>query len=139
MTDPPPVAALRRTSGSAHRARIAAALWTLGIAALLWAPSRGGPSRWPFAEQLEAFAQAGGDKLVHGALFAVHAFLLGRCRRGGAGWLAASFALATGYGALTEAGQLWVEGRDAVLADAVANTVGAGLGIALHGRPSGSR
>lgn len=111
-----------------------AALWALGIAALLWAPSRGGPSRWPFAEQLAAFAEAGGDKLVHGALFAVQAFLLYRCRRGGPGWLAASFALATGYGVLTEAGQLWVEGRDAGLADALANTVGAALGIAIHAR-----
>lgn len=102
---------------------------------LLWAPSGRGPSRWPFAEQLEAFAEAGGDKLVHGALFAVQAWLLCRGRRGGGrGWLATCFVLTTGYGAVTEAGQLWVEGRNAGLADALANTVGAALGVALHAR-----
>lgn len=130
MTDPP------RPAPREPVARLQAALWAAFVALLLWLPGGDGPSRLPFAELLEALAEAGGDKVVHGALFAVQAWLLCRCRGSAvgsaAGWGGACFALAAGFGALTEAGQLLVAGRDAGLPDALANTAGAALGVALY-------
>ena len=138
MTDPPH-----------FQARLQAALWAVLVAVLLWLPGSDGPSPWTLfdwlaahAELLEALAEAGGDKVVHGALFAVQAWLLCRCRAPAAGssagstvgWGAACFALAAGYGALTEAGQLLVAGRDAGLPDTLANAAGAALGVAAHAR-----
>lgn len=147
MTDPPPHAAAHPEvdpeaapdrGPAAPRARRRAwrrpALWALLVAALLWTPGSDGPSRWPLTDRLAALAEAGGDKVVHALLFAVQAWLLCRARPGGARWRAACFALAAGYGALTEAGQLLVAGRDAGLPDALANTAGAALGVALHAR-----
>lgn len=126
------------TDPSHFQARLRAALWAAFVAVLLWLPGSDGPSRLPFAEVLEALAEAGGDKVVHGALFAVQAWLLCRCRAPAAGstvgWGTACFALAAGYGALTEAGQLLVVGRDAGLPDALANAAGAAVGVALHAR-----
>jgi hypothetical protein len=133
------------------RARLQAGLWAAFVAVLLWLPGSDGPSPWTLfdwlaahAELLEALAEAGGDKVAHGALFAVQAWLLCRCRAPAAGsiagstlvWRAACFVLTAGYGALTEAGQLLVAGRAAGLPDALANAAGAALGVALHARRS---
>ena len=126
----------RRPSSARPRwAALRAGAWAVLVALLLLSPAGDGPPPWPFAEQLRALAERGGDKVVHGALFAVQAWLLCRVRRtGGIGWPLLCFALATAYGALTELGQLLVDGRDAGIADAAANTAGAMLGAAIHAR-----
>lgn len=105
-----------------------AAGWAILVAAVLWSSGPEDPPPWAW---LEAFERAGGDKLVHAALFGVQAWLLCRCREGaGPRWLAACFGVAAAYGVATEAGQLAAPGRDASFGDAVADVVGAALGVA---------
>lgn len=70
------------------------------------------------------------DKLAHLASYAVLSGLL-RAAGLGSGW---AFALAVLYGASDEWHQRFVPGRDASLADWVADTVGAGLGAWLSRR-----
>lgn len=119
---------------------LVAAAWTVGVAAVLWLPAGTGPPRWGWLALVAAFAEAGGDKLVHAGLFAGEAWLLCRCRPPGSRWRLLCFALAAAYGAVTELGQLWIPGRDAGPADALANVAGAALGAALDRRPpAGSR
>lgn len=119
--------------------RIAAAAgWAALVAVLLWSSAPEGPPAFAWLARLEA---AGGDKAVHAALFAVQAWLLCRSRPGSAaaGWLAGCFGLAVAYGVLTEVGQLAVDGRNADVADALADAAGAAaavVGVALRRRVS---
>lgn len=108
-----------------------AAAWAVFVAVLLWAAGPEGPAPWTW---IDRFQEAGGDKLVHAALFLVQAWLLSRCRPGAgrAGWLIASVGIAVGFGVVTELGQLVVPGRDATVGDALADTVGAGAGAVLY-------
>lgn len=112
---------------------LAAGAWAALIGALLWAA---GPETPPAFAWLAAFERAGGDKLVHAALFAVQAWLLCRCRSEWRvpAWLLACFAVAVVYGVVTEAGQLLAAGRDATVGDALADAIGAGLGTAWAAR-----
>jgi hypothetical protein len=114
------------------RAFLRAALWAVLVAILLWLPGGGGLSSWPLLRRLGELADAGGDKVVHAALFAVQAWLLCRARGERAGWLAASFVLAALYGAVTELGQVFVVGRDAGFGDGAADIAGAALGVWVH-------
>lgn len=125
--------------GARWRAGVRAGGWAVVVAIALWSPGGGAPSRWPWSEWLRALSEAGADKLVHAALFAVQAWLLCGSRRGGWRWFATCFTLASGYGVVTELGQLHVPGRDAGVADALANAAGAAVGVALYARSGRSR
>ena len=102
------------------------AIWSLFVAVLLLAPGGlgGGGVSW-----LSRVAAAGGDKVVHAALFFIHAALASRLlARPDGRWLAAAFAI--GYGLLLELLQQGIPGRGLEAADVVANSAGA-LGWAL--------
>lgn len=124
----------RETRHAVRRAGWAGA-WALLTAVLLWSSSSVEPSPWAW---LAAFERAGGDKLVHAVLFGVQAWLLCRCRPGlrTTGWLAVCFGAAAAYGAVTEVGQLAAPGRQASVADAVSDVVGAAVGVAWCARRS---
>lgn len=97
------------------------ASWSLFVAVLLLAPGGlgGGGVSW-----LSRVAAAGGDKVVHAALFFIQAAVVSRLLvRPGGRWLAA--ALAAGYGLLLELLQLSIPGRGLEAADVVANSAGA--------------
>ena len=101
--------------------------WSLLIAVLLLAP---GDLSEPAPAWLSRFETAGGDKLVHAALFFVHAAVLARTFRrlgvGAAGpWAAA--AIAAAYGLALELLQLGVDGREWDSLDVLADVTGVGL------------
>lgn len=119
-----------RVNVSKARAALAGA-WAVLVAASLWTAGPEAPPAWTW---LAAFEEAGGDKLVHAALFAVQAWLLCRSRPGapGVGWLLGCLAAAVAYGALTEGVQLSLAGREGDLLDLAADALGAGLGTAAY-------
>lgn len=124
------------TDVAARRRRllVAAVAWALLVAMLLLLPVPGG-----------AGLPWGLDKAVHGFLFFVLAALLstaGLAAPGGAGspgrrlgiWAWISWALATAWGALTEAGQWWVArqlggSRSAEPGDLLADAAGAAMAV----------
>lgn len=117
---------------NAPKARaVLAGAWAVLVAAVLWTSGPDGPPAWAW---LAAFEEAGGDKLVHGGLFAVQAWLLCRSRpaASGAGWLLGCLAAAVAYGALTEAVQLLLAAREGDLLDLAADALGAGLGAGAY-------
>lgn len=75
------------------------------------------------------------DKLFHGVAYAgfglvsLVAVADGRWRKVTPGRAAVALAITAGYGACTEVQQLFVVGRSAEVADAVADAVGAGVAI----------
>ena len=118
----------------AARARVAAAVWAVVVACSLWS---GGPAGAPAWGGLEAwfarFEEAGGDKLVHAALFAVQGWLVCRVRPGAVRWpwLGGCFAATSAFGVLTEVGPLAVAARETDALDAAADVVGAAFGVGL--------
>lgn len=110
--------------------------WTLLVGAILLLPGSETPTEVPWLRALE---RAGEDKVVHFALFAVLAALLGRWGRsaGFARPLLLAVLLATAYGAGTEALQTVVPGRSAEWLDLVADGVGALAGAVAIGRFGG--
>lgn len=118
----------------AARARVAAGVWGALVAWSLWTGGPAGPPAWGGLEAwLDRFEGAGGDKLVHAALFGVQGWLVCRTRREATGWLwlGGCFAATSAFGVLTEVGQLAVEAREAEVLDAAADVAGAAFGVAL--------
>ena len=72
------------------------------------------------------------DRLVHFGMYAVQGVLIARAmgRRPPALLVAALLALSA-VGALDEVHQLWIPGRDAEVGDWLADTLGAGTGLAF--------
>jgi VanZ family protein len=96
-------------------------------------------SRTPQRLPASPFAHA--DKLVHAVEYAVLGGLLARALGGrGLGWTGCllAVALAATYGASDEWHQSFVPGRDSSIADLVADTIGAGVGIVLVARRPGA-
>lgn len=116
----------------------AAGAWAVLVSVLLWTSGPEAPSGWIW---LGAFEEAGGDKLGHGGLFLVQAWLLCRCRRGlpTAAWLGGCLLLTVLFGALTEAVQVPLGGREGELGDLVADALGAAAGVAAFARWSRRR
>lgn len=110
---------------------VAAGAWAALIAVLLWASGPESPPQWGW---IAAFEEAGGDKLGHAGLFLVQAWLLCRAGPRTPAWAGACLVLAVLYGALTEAVQGFLPGRDGDLGDLAADAVGALAGVAAFAR-----
>lgn len=75
---------------------------------------------------------AGVDKLIHLLLWTGLGLLTLRATaRGGAAGVALAWGLASGYGLVLEGGQYFVDGRSTSMGDALANLLGAALGVAI--------
>lgn len=112
-----------------RRARLYAVLWALIIALLLLFPMP------PESDDLPMFLGVvmfpGVDKVAHGVLFFVMAYLLTGALDLGRGRLPAAFVLAVAYGAATEVAQGLFTDRSAEVGDFLADTAGAALGAVL--------
>lgn len=90
----------------------------------------------PWMRLAVVFAGWGLDKLVHGTLFGVFAWLAARSARalalGRPGYMV--FIVASAYALASEAAQLVVPGRQAELSDLLADLVGVVLGLWLARR-----
>ncbi len=99
--------------------------WTALILILCWTP----PQRLPMSEGGTSFFHlAGGDKIIHGGVFAVFALLWRRATSPGSAPIIAVSGLALAV--ITELGQATpFVGRDADLWDGIADTAGVLVGL----------
>jgi hypothetical protein len=109
--------------------------WTVLILVLCWTPPRhlpmseGGPS---------LFHLVGGDKIIHGGVFAVFALLWRRATSPASAPIIAVSGLALAV--ITELGQATsLVGRDGDLWDGIADTVGVGVGLIVAAWLTGRR
>ena len=129
-----------------------AGAWALLVAVALFAS---GPETGVLAPWIRRFEEMGGDRLVHGLLFFVQAWLLvGAFERGGeegreanraagrgagVGAGVAAAVVAAAYGGASEVVQAYLPGRSAELADFAADAVGAVAGAVAAAMRSGRK